>query len=195
MGPNKIHGQTNQKTVSQHPGRFWTLTCFDNFCGFRRAFEWDHLDRLPYQISFPSICGSSKTGSGCVLGDQFKVDWSWNPRQTRTWVALGLHLGDLDRNSFGPPSWPRHLCWSPTPPYHAPNMVICIGVMSSSIMLHVSSHDIDKRVKALQECNWTAIRIHPSMIHLCIAKADLITRRNQKWMRRCRWARTSITQS
>ena len=30
MGPNMIHGPTDQKTVSQHPGRFWTLTCFDD---------------------------------------------------------------------------------------------------------------------------------------------------------------------
>ena len=27
MGPNTIHGPTDQKTVSQHPDRFWTLTC------------------------------------------------------------------------------------------------------------------------------------------------------------------------
>ena len=27
MGPNTIHGPTDQKTVSQHPGRFWTPTC------------------------------------------------------------------------------------------------------------------------------------------------------------------------
>ena len=30
MGPNTIHGPTDQTTVSQHPGRFWTLTCFDD---------------------------------------------------------------------------------------------------------------------------------------------------------------------
>jgi hypothetical protein len=30
MGPNTIHSPTDQKTVSQHPGRFWTLTCFDD---------------------------------------------------------------------------------------------------------------------------------------------------------------------
>ena len=29
MGPNTIHGPTDQKTVSQHPDRFWMLTCFD----------------------------------------------------------------------------------------------------------------------------------------------------------------------
>ena len=30
MGPNTIHGPTDQKTVSQHPGRLWILTCFDD---------------------------------------------------------------------------------------------------------------------------------------------------------------------
>ena len=30
MGPNTIHGPTDQKTVSQHPDRFWMLTCFDD---------------------------------------------------------------------------------------------------------------------------------------------------------------------
>ena len=28
MVPNTIHGPTDQNTVSQHPDRFWTLTCF-----------------------------------------------------------------------------------------------------------------------------------------------------------------------
>ena len=32
MGPNTIHGPTDQKTVSQHSGRFWMLTCFDDSC-------------------------------------------------------------------------------------------------------------------------------------------------------------------
>ena len=29
---NTIHGPTYQKKVSQHPGRFWMLTCFDDSC-------------------------------------------------------------------------------------------------------------------------------------------------------------------
>ena len=32
MGPNTIHGPTDQIKVSQHPDRFWTLTCFDDSC-------------------------------------------------------------------------------------------------------------------------------------------------------------------
>jgi hypothetical protein len=51
---------------------------------------------------------------------------------------------------------------------------------SLNIMLHVRTHDIDKRVKALHEYNRTAIHIHPSMIHLCTANSDLIAQRNKK---------------
>ena len=31
---------------------------------------------LSYEIIFPSICGSSKTESGCILGVHFNADWS-----------------------------------------------------------------------------------------------------------------------
>uniref|UniRef100_A0A0A9AQK7 Uncharacterized protein n=1 Tax=Arundo donax TaxID=35708 RepID=A0A0A9AQK7_ARUDO len=30
MDSNTIHGPTAQKTVTQHPDRFWTPTCFDD---------------------------------------------------------------------------------------------------------------------------------------------------------------------
>ena len=30
MSPNTIHCPMDQKTVSQHPGRFWMLICFDD---------------------------------------------------------------------------------------------------------------------------------------------------------------------
>src|SRR5881394_4446686 len=32
MDSNTIHGPMAQKTVTQHPGRFWMLTCFDVSC-------------------------------------------------------------------------------------------------------------------------------------------------------------------
>ena len=31
MGPNMIHDPTDQKTVSQYPDRFWTLTCDNDY--------------------------------------------------------------------------------------------------------------------------------------------------------------------
>ena len=30
MGSKTIHDPMDQKTVSQHPSRFWRLTCFDD---------------------------------------------------------------------------------------------------------------------------------------------------------------------
>ena len=39
MGSNTIHGLTDQKTVSQHPDRFWMLTYFNDSYWFRRAFD------------------------------------------------------------------------------------------------------------------------------------------------------------
>ena len=43
--------------------------------------------------------------SGCVLGDQFKADWSWNLRWTPTSVGLGLHheKDELDAHAGPPP--------------------------------------------------------------------------------------------
>ena len=34
--------------------------------------------------------------SGCVLGDQFKADWSWNPRWAPTLVGLGNNVTELE---------------------------------------------------------------------------------------------------
>ena len=40
--------------------------------------------------------------SGCILGDQFKADWSWNPRWAPTSVGLGLHheKDELDTHAY-----------------------------------------------------------------------------------------------
>ena len=40
--PNGLKDDTwpiGPNTVTQHLDRFWTLTCFDNSCGFQRAFD------------------------------------------------------------------------------------------------------------------------------------------------------------
>ena len=39
MGPNTIHSPTDQKTVSQHPDRFWTLTCDHDSRWLQTAFD------------------------------------------------------------------------------------------------------------------------------------------------------------
>jgi hypothetical protein len=72
----------------------------------KEILMWNHFDWLPYQIIFPSICGSSKTEFGCVLGIHFIADWSWWPRQTRTRIGLGLWLG-LDVLAGLLRWWPR----------------------------------------------------------------------------------------
>jgi hypothetical protein len=42
MGSKTIHGPMDQKTVSQHPDRLWTLTCFDDF-----LLTWDEFEVNP----------------------------------------------------------------------------------------------------------------------------------------------------
>jgi hypothetical protein len=45
---------------------------------------------------------------------------------------LGLHLGDSNQISFGPPSCSWRPCWSPCHPCDSPRMVVYTEVMSSS---------------------------------------------------------------
>jgi hypothetical protein len=92
MGSKMIHGPLDQirwRSTWTESGR-WLVSTIP--MDFEEVLMWDHLDWLPYQISFPTICGSSKTESGRVLGDQFKTDWSWKPKQTRNHVGPGLWL-------------------------------------------------------------------------------------------------------
>ena len=101
MGPNMIHGPIDQircrSTLTDSGHWLVSMIPVDS----EEILMWDHLDWLPYQISFPSIYGSSKTESGYVLGDQFKANWSWRPRQTWTWVALASTLGTRTELALG----------------------------------------------------------------------------------------------
>ena len=54
---------------------------------------WDYFHWFPYEIIFPSICGSSKTESVCDLGVHFTTRCSWSMRWTRTWHGLDLQFG------------------------------------------------------------------------------------------------------
>ena len=101
-----LQGPTTQKTAVQHPDRFWMSNYFDDPIYSNGILMWDHFHYLPYQIIFPSICGSSKTEFGYVLGVHFIVDWSSWPRQTRTRIGLGLWLG-LDVLAGLLRWWPR----------------------------------------------------------------------------------------
>ena len=70
--------------------------------------------------------------SVCDLGVIFGAGCSWTPRWTRTWVVLGLHLGDSNQISFGPSTRLGKPCRSPSSSCHSPYLAICILVMSSS---------------------------------------------------------------
>ena len=48
-----------------------------------------------YEVSFPGICGASKTESIYVLDARFTSERSYRPSQTRTRIGLSLQL-DLD---------------------------------------------------------------------------------------------------
>jgi hypothetical protein len=39
IGSDMIHRPMDQKTVTQHPDRFWTSTCFDDSCRLRYDFN------------------------------------------------------------------------------------------------------------------------------------------------------------
>jgi hypothetical protein len=57
---------------------------------------------------------------------------SWNLRWARTWIALGVHLGDLNWIRLEPPSLLGHPCWTPLCPLHKPILIVCMCVISSS---------------------------------------------------------------
>ena len=91
MGPNTIHGPSDQKTVRRtlvDSGHWFVSTIPIDSEGL---LMWDNWHWLPYLTSFPSICGSLKMEFGCARVTSFMTYWSWNPRWARTW--------------FGPPPW------------------------------------------------------------------------------------------
>jgi len=102
MGSKTIHGPTDQKKVSQHPGRFWMLTF--SIVPLTLILMWNQGYWFSYEISFLSICESLKTESVCVFGVDFIRNYSWNPRWTPTWIGLGHRHGvdELNANA-GPP--------------------------------------------------------------------------------------------
>jgi hypothetical protein len=74
MGSKTIHGLLDQirwRSTWTESERWLVLTIHVDF---EELLTWDHLYWLPYQISFPTIYGSSKTESERILGDQFKAD-------------------------------------------------------------------------------------------------------------------------
>jgi hypothetical protein len=94
---------------------------------------WYQCNWKLYEIVLPTIYRTSKTDFVCDLGVRFIVHYSWTPNWAQTWIALGLHLGDSNRISVMPPLRLGHPCWTSSTPFHAPIMVVCMGVMSSSL--------------------------------------------------------------
>jgi hypothetical protein len=75
MGSNTIHDPTDQKTMSQHPGIFSTLTCFNDSCWLRMNFDMKlkPLVSISNYLSMHMwIVGSA---SGIRDGLQLELDW------------------------------------------------------------------------------------------------------------------------
>ena len=131
MGSMTIHSPTDLKR--------WCNTLADSGCWIILTIVvdsgwilmWNQSHWLAYQIIFPSIYGSSKTESGCVLRVHFTA-----PRfQGGLKLDLGLHLGDSNRISFRPLSPFGCPCWSTWFSCDSLSMVICMVAMSTSEMM------------------------------------------------------------
>jgi hypothetical protein len=94
LGFNTIHRPTAQKTTAQHPDRFWTFTCFDNSRWLRWNFDVGLVPLEALLNSFSIYMKNVQNGLHMWLGHLFGACCSWTLRWTRTWVVLGLHLGD-----------------------------------------------------------------------------------------------------
>jgi hypothetical protein len=90
-----------KKKVSQHPDRFWTLTCFDDSCWFRRAFDVKPL--------------------GLASLSNYLSIHMWII-ENRVWMRPGhpfycrlVLMAETDSNSdwTGPLAWLRRPCWPP----------------------------------------------------------------------------------
>ena len=66
-----------------------------------------------------------------VLGDQFKADWSWRPRQTRTRIGLGLWLG-FDVLAGLLRWWPRRRTSKPSQRPSPIRVRVCLGRQDQS---------------------------------------------------------------
>jgi hypothetical protein len=127
----------------QQPKRYWRSALADSVrqlvsqipVDSGRIWAWDQCHWKLYEILLPTIYRTSKTDSVCDLGVRFIAHCSWTSNWTRTWIAFGLHLGDSNWINLGPPSWLGKFCWTSSTPLHAPIMVVCMGVMSSSMRL------------------------------------------------------------
>jgi hypothetical protein len=93
---------------------------------------WYQCHSKLYKILLPTIYRTSKTDFVCDLGVRLIMHCSWTPNRARTWIVVGLHLGDSNRISLVSPLRLGHPCWTSSSPFHAPIMVVCMGVMSSS---------------------------------------------------------------
>jgi hypothetical protein len=126
--------------LGQQPKRYLHSTLADSGCPLLSLVPvdsdgilvWDRCHWKLYKIVLPTIYRTFKTDSVCDLGARFIAHCFCTSNWARTWIALGLHLGDSNRISLVPPLRLGHPCWTSSTPFHTPTMVVCMGVMSSS---------------------------------------------------------------
>jgi hypothetical protein len=115
------------KLASQHLGRLWTSTCFEDSRWLRTNFGMIPMPlEAIWNYTSNHIYRTSKPNSVCDLGIRFIAHCSWIPN----WLELELLLA--------------HPCWTSSTPFHAPIMVVCMGIMSSSLCAMNSRIQINK---------------------------------------------------
>ena len=108
-GSKMTHGPTDQKTVMQHPNRFWTLTCFDDSHWLLLSLDlkpkllvslWNYLSIHMWIVE---------------NGAQMRPGWP-------VYVRLVLEVEADSKSCWtGPSAFVGRPCWSSLPPYLPPS--------------------------------------------------------------------------
>jgi hypothetical protein len=156
-----------------------------------RIWAWDRCHWKLYEILLPTIYRTSKTDSLCDLSVRFIAHCSWTSNWTRTWIAFGLHLGDSNRINLGPPCWLGNPCWTFSTPFHAPIMVVCMGVMSSSLCATIQRNPYSAKLlrratntSMLEWCTFAPTKLCGSQRNLCGALHTILpttTKHGHNW--------------
>ena len=131
IGSNTIHGPTAQKTGGAAPWQIMYIHLFRQFLLPQTEF-WCGANVIGSSIKFPfHPCKERPKWTLYVAGASFFVHAGPGHRGGLE-LDLGLHLGDSNRISFGPPSRFGNPYWSLWSLCHSPSVVVSTEVMSSS---------------------------------------------------------------